>query len=175
MKRDVGRVLFAAENQVLFDAEETDLALDSNGVILETQYSCVSAGTELAKLTGLQPFDFPATLGNRAVSRVLEAGPKCKGLKAGDLVFSHTHHVSHTKGGRLVAKLPESLNRPESALLGMAMVALTGVQTAHPDLGDRAVVIGAGLVGQCAAQLLELSGVQVTLIDRVDGRLKVAE
>lgn len=172
MKQVVRRVVFRAENEVACETVEQELAAPEGGVIIETRYSCISAGTELAKLTGLQKVEYPFIPGNRAVGRVVEAGPKA-GAKVGDLVFSYILHVSHSRNVHLAVPLPEALDRPEAAMLGMALVALAGVQTAQPELGDWAVVTGAGLVGQFAAQLLQLSGAKAILVDRVAGRLDV--
>ena len=46
-------------------AEETRPSFDvgPRDVLIETHYSCISAGTEWAKLSGLQTIDFPCALG----------------------------------------------------------------------------------------------------------------
>lgn len=174
MIRAVRSVLFTGIEQVT--AEETRQSFDvgPRDVLIETHYSCISAGTELAKLSGLQTIDFPVRIGNRAVGRVLEVGSEVNSVHKGNLVFSHLHHTSHSLGARLVCRLPDELDRPAAATLGLALVAMTGVQTAAAELGDSAVVVGAGLVGQFAAQLLECAGVRTTLVDVAAGRLAVA-
>ncbi len=175
MQANVRSIIFQALNEVECVAEEKEIRPDPDGVILETHYSCISAGTEIAKLTGLQPFPYPSGLGNRAIGRVVETGPECKDFAVGDLVFSHIYHVSHAKGARLVAKLPDELDRPDAALIGMITVAITGVRQVNTQIGDFAVVTGAGLVGIFAAQLLELSGVTTVIVDQVEGRLEKAK
>lgn len=174
MKANVRSIVFAEKNQAVCESAEQVIEPDAAGVVLETHYSCISAGTEIAKLTGLQPFPYPSGLGNRAIGRVVETGPECRDFAVGDLVFSHIYHVSHAKGARLVAKLPDELDRPETALVGMASVAITGLRQVNTRIGDTAVVTGAGLVGNFAAQLLELSGVTTVIVDRVGGRLEKA-
>ena len=104
---------------------------------------------------------------------MVAAGEKSK-FSEGDLVFSHTHHASHVVGAMLIAGLPDSLEKPETSLLGMAMVAFGGLRAAQPEIGDYAVVTGAGLVGQLLAQLLEIAGVTPILIDQLDNRLTIA-
>jgi threonine dehydrogenase-like Zn-dependent dehydrogenase len=174
MQRTVTSVVFRGRNQVDCESNAVDLQTGGGGVLVQSRYSCISAGTEIAKLTGLEPFAFPATLGNRAIGRVISAGRQGGDLKEGDLVFSYTPHRSHNLTDKLVAKLPCALDLPETPLLGMAMVALAGVQTAKPELGDVAVVTGGGLVGQFAAQLLKLSGAEVIMVDPAAGRLRTA-
>lgn len=168
-------IAFTAPNEVSCETVEQDLVAPDAGALIELSYTCISAGTELAKLSGLQPGTFPAgPLGNRAVGRVLAAGIKRDDLQPGDFVFCHGPHASHAAISGLVVKLPDALDRPEMAMLGMAMVAFTGLRVGQPELGDAAVVIGAGLVGQCTAQLLQLNGVKAILVDPVPGRLAIA-
>lgn len=174
MNLSVKKIIFEAVNQVVTTEESESFDLEEQDVLLETSYSCISAGTELAKLSGLQKVSYPICLGNRAVGRVLKTGATVTHVKPGDLVFSHTAHRSHSLASKLVVKLPEELDHPAAAMLGMAMVALVGVQTALGQLGDTAVITGGGLVGQFAAQLLELSGVRTILVDPVPGRLEIA-
>ena len=174
MTRAVRSVVFTGIEQVTAEETRQSFDLGPRDVLIETHYSCISAGTELAKLSGLQPIDFPAHIGNRAVGRVLEVGSEVHGVRQGSLVYSHLHHTSHSLGTRLVCPLPDELDRPAAATLGLALVAMTGVQTAGAELGDTAVVVGAGLVGQFAAQLLERSGVRTILVDLAAGRLAVA-
>ena len=166
--------MFTGVGQVTAEETRQSFAVGPRDVLIETRYSCISAGTELAKLTGLQTIDFPAPIGNRAVGRVLEVGSEVNSVRQGNLVYSHLHHTSHSLGARLVCRLPDELDRPAAATLGLALVAMTGVQTAAAELGDTAVVVGAGLVGQFAAQLLERSGVRAILVDLATGRLAVA-
>ena len=168
-------IAFTEPNQVSCKTAEKTLAAPPNGALVQMRYTCISAGTELAKLSGLQPVEFPlGPLGNRAVGRVLEVGAERDDLKPGDLVFCHGTHSSCAAVDRLLVKLPDQLDRPETALLGMALVAFTGLRVGQPELGDTAVVTGAGLVGQFAAQLLQLAGVKVILVDPVPGRLDIA-
>ena len=137
--------MFSGVGQVTTEETRQSFDLGPRDVLIETHYSCISAGTELAKLSGLQAIDFPAHIGNRAVGRILEVGSEVASVRQGNLVYSHLHHTSHSLGARLVCPLPDELDRPAAATLGLALVAMTGVQTAGAELGDTAVVVGAGL------------------------------
>ena len=169
------QITFAARDRVVCETVERELHAPETGALVELRYTCISAGTELAKRGGLQPVDYPlGPLGNRAVGRVLEPGSKRADLRPGDFVFCHGPHASHFAAHGLVVRLPVALDRPETALMGMALVAFTGVRVAQPELGDAAVVTGGGLVGQFAAQLLQINGVKAILIEPVPGRLEIA-
>lgn len=172
--QEIRRIVFTGENAVATQAVAEALTPGPQQVLIRTRYSCISAGTELAKLTGLQRIAYPWVPGNRTIGRVVETGVGVRDLKPGDLVFSHSVHASLALGHGLVMRIPDALDRAAGATLGMALVALVGVQTAEAVLGDRAVVVGGGLVGQYAAQLLELGGVETILVDVSQGRLDLA-
>ena len=167
-------VVFENIDQAVLQSRPHTFTIDRRGVLIQTHYSCISAGTEVAKLTGLQKVAYPLQIGNRAIGRVLAVGDEVTHVSVGDLVFSHIHHQSHSLGSQLVCRIPDELDRAAASMLGMALVALTGLQTAQPQLGDTVVITGAGLVGQFAAQLATLSGAYPILIDLVDHRLEVA-
>ncbi len=170
----IGQVLFPAVNEVAFRQSERDFELGPTDVLLETEYSAISAGTELAKLTGLQTVAYPHLPGSRAVGRVLNLGPQVQGFAVGDRVFSHTPHAARTLANRFCVPVPDELDGPSAALLGLALVAFTAVRQARPELGDRAVVLGLGVVGIFCAQLLQLSGAEVIGVDRIEQRLEIA-
>jgi len=74
----------------------------------------------------------------------------------------------------LVARLPEGTDPRHAAFLTLGAIALHGVRRAGPALGEHALVIGLGLVGQLAAQLLATAGVRVAVLDPDAGRVDLA-
>ena len=170
----VRSIVFEGVKQTSLTTHDVDLRPAETGAIVKASYTCVSAGTELAKFSGLQEIEFPSYMGNRFVGRVVEIGSKCEALGVGDLVFCHAYHASYSRSTELTVKLPEALDQPIAPLLGMGLVSMTGLRTAQLELGETAVVGGAGLVGQLLAQLLQLSGVTTVLIDTLQGRLDLA-
>ncbi len=74
----------------------------------------------------------------------------------------------------LVAAIPDDVPDEEAAFGTVASIALHGVRNLQPGLGDVVAVIGVGLVGLLAVQLLALSGVRVIALDLDAGRLALA-
>jgi threonine dehydrogenase-like Zn-dependent dehydrogenase len=57
----------------------------------------------------------------------------------------------------------------------LGQTSLQGIRKVHVELGERALVLGLGLVGQLAAQLIKLDGaVPVIGVDRIQERLRIA-
>lgn len=169
------KIIFAQTNQVQTITEEKAFDLQPEDLLLQTRYSLVSAGTEMAKLTGLQQVTYPFVPGNRAVGEVVAVGSDVTKFQPGDFVFSHTPHASHALASRLCVPIPANVEPQASTLVGLALVAMTALRIGQVELGDRVAVIGLGLVGNLAAQLLQLAGADVIAIDLAPGRLAKAQ
>jgi threonine dehydrogenase-like Zn-dependent dehydrogenase len=63
----------------------------------------------------------------------------------------------------------------EASLVHIALISITALRASHAELGDYAAVVGQGLVGNFAAQLLLRQGARVIAIDRLAGRLETAK
>ena len=75
----------------------------------------------------------------------------------------------------LCAPLPPRVSLESAAFGALGAIALQGVRQADVRLGERVAVIGLGLVGQLAAQLLRAAGCAVLGIDLDAERCRLAE
>lgn len=73
----------------------------------------------------------------------------------------------------LAAAVPDDVNDEEACFGTLGAIALHGVRNMGLDFGDFAAVIGAGLVGQIAVQLLELAGIRALAFDYNERRLEL--
>lgn len=74
----------------------------------------------------------------------------------------------------LAATVPADVADEEACYATVCAVALHAVRQSRPALGAWCAVVGVGLVGQLAAQLLRLAGVRVLALDFDAGRLALA-
>ena len=81
-----------------------------------------------------------------------------------DLLASNTYCVT----------VPAGLSSERAAFGGISSISSLGVTLAAPRVGDRALVIGQGMIGQLAAQHLKLRGAEVAVADRHRLRLELA-
>ena len=154
-----------------------------NQVRIQTLYSGITNGTERNQLLegNYAPPDqkLPMPYGYQTVGHVLDAGPDVSNLKVGDLVFVGAQTGGHLEcivvaEDDLLVKLPNSVDAKQAALFGMAAVALNTCRNAALKMGERALLVGAGCVGQVAAQLAALAGARVDICDVDERRLAVA-
>ncbi|MDR1281936.1 MAG: zinc-binding alcohol dehydrogenase [Opitutaceae bacterium] len=139
-------------------------------VLIETEFSIASAGTELACLAGTESWaPLPFVPGYGSVGRVARCGSNGNSLpdtiKEGQRVFTFGKHAGMAKSHHILAPVPENLDPAEATFARMASVAITSVRVSEAELGDFVAVIGLGLVGNLAAQLFALSGCEVIGID----------
>ncbi len=171
------RIIMPAKRSVTLEDFELDEKLNANEILLETDYSLISPGTEGAGYTGLESGTrFPHGSGYTAIGEVLKVGEKVKKCAVGDLVFCYTPHASIAKTNRvfLAFKPPLACDAKLVPFVRMATVAMTALRVSAAEFGDTVVIIGLGLVGNSAAQLFSLAGMKVIGVERVEARLEIA-
>lgn len=111
---------------------------------------------------------------------VIEVGRGAEELKVGQVVACAgnefaLHADLNWVPRNLCAPVPDGVEPRLAAFATVGAIAMQGVRRAEPQLGETAVVVGLGLVGQLAVQLLLASGVRVVGIDVVPDRCRLAE
>lgn len=119
--------------------------------------------------------DQPLALGYCNVGRVAEIGRGVEGFAAGDRVVSNGKHAEVVVVPRnLCAKVPEGVDDESASFTVLGAIALQGVRLAQPTLGESVAVIGLGLVGLLAVQILRANGCRVLGVDLDASRLALA-
>ncbi len=92
---------------------------------------------------------------------------------AGAGIANHAEYVDVPTN--LVMKIPVDLDYRQASTVTMGGIAMQGVRRADLRFGESCVVVGAGILGLLALQMLKLSGVRVIVSDLDEHRLKLAE
>jgi 2-desacetyl-2-hydroxyethyl bacteriochlorophyllide A dehydrogenase len=158
---------FTAPRQVEL-REETLPSLGAEDVLVETLCSAISAGTELLVYRGQFPKEladsndalssglkYPLAYGYACVGVIREAGRQADPSLRDKRVFAFQPHTSHfiLPPSSLIL-LPECLTPEAACFLPNMETAVNLVQDAAPILGERALVLGQGVIGLLAASLL---------------------
>ena len=126
-----------------------------------------------SKLEGAQP------LGYSLCGEVIETTEHSRDFKVGDIVAcAGGGYAAHADEAvvpvNLAVKLPEGVDPRNAAYSTIASIALQGVRLAEPTIGESAVVIGLGIVGQLAAQILKANGCRVFGTDLDENQVQLA-
>ena len=156
-------------------------------VLVRARYSGVSRGTEALVFRGEVPpsqcqamrapfqegeFPGPVKYGYCSVGEVLEGSD----AMAGRTVFClYPHQDIYVVPVAAVTPLPDQLPSSRAVLAANMETAINAVWDAQPLVGDRVVVIGAGVVGLLIGWLCrQMAGADVTVVDINRSRESVA-
>ena len=117
----------------------------------------------------------PIPLGYSNVGVVAEVGAGVEGFKPGDRVVSNGRHADVVRVPQnLCALIPDKVDDETAAFAILASIGLQGIRLAMPTLGESFVVIGTGLIGLLAVQMLRAHGCRVLAIDIDENKLSLA-
>ncbi|QKZ16082.1 bi-domain-containing oxidoreductase [Streptomyces chartreusis] len=119
-------------------------------------------------------------LGYSLCGVVEQVGAGIDDVKVGDLVAcAGNEHALHAELNwvpkNLYTPVPDGLAPRHAAFGTVGSIAMQGVRQGEPQLGEVALVIGLGLIGQLVVQLLTASGVRVVGVDPDPARCELAE
>ncbi len=138
-------------------------------VLVETLYTTISPGTELAWLQHQPstPGVYPWYPGYSGVGRVLEVGSSVYGLEIGQPIACNIPHSSHVViDVSMCHPVSIAIDPVETSAFRLASIALQGVRKAQIQLGESVAVLGLGPIGLLAGQLARASG--ATFVGGVD-------
>jgi len=118
--------------------------------------------------------------GYSAAGVVVEVGDGVDDLRSGDRVACAgaqcAYHAELVRVPRnLTVPVPDGLDLAMASTVTLGAIALQGVRRAQPTLGETFVVIGLGVLGQLAVQLLKANGCRVIGTDLNRGRISLAQ
>lgn len=127
-----------------------------------------------------EKLDESHALGYSAAGIVVEVGEGVTEFRAGERVAcAGTGYAAHAEllsvPKNLCVRLPDAVDFESAAFATLGAIALQGVRLAEPTLGESVVVIGLGLIGQLAVQLLRANGCRVFGVDLDASRVELAK
>ena len=182
----IREVVVTGQHQVELQTTDTDTpVLAANELLIDTEYTFISSGTELANYTGREPkvfqkgawCEYPWRSGYANVGIVRDVGASVTRAAPGDRVFTYGRHASAIRypQDRLVAPVREAVDPAVVAASRMAGVAMTAIIVGEIGTNSWVVVFGLGLVGNLASQMFQIHGCRVIGVDPVAERRKLAE
>lgn len=155
-----------------------------NEVMIKVHASLISPGTEMMAVKGFRATpdetkeDF--AFGYANAGEIIEVKGDCKDLKVGMRVAAmgggKAQHANYANVPvNLVVPIPDEVTYEQASYACLAATSLQGVRRTIPQLGEYGAVLGAGIVGNLAAQLYKLSGSRVIVWEGLDNRIAMAK
>ena len=152
-------------------------------VQVQIAVSTISSGTERANLTGdvninstrpaAKVAKFPRCGGYSSAGTVVAAGEGVKDLAPGDrvAVFWSKHGTYMNVPATDLLKLPEDVPFEEAALWNIATFPMAAIRKCRLEMGESAIVMGQGVLGQMAVLQLRAAGaVPIIAVDPVESK-----
>ena len=142
---------------------------------------------EMVKRNGLLPtyklvmnkLKAPAALGYSTAGEVISVGEGVNEFTIGDKVACggesafHADVISVPKN--LCVKVSEGVSLKQASFAAIASISMQGIRQADMKMGENAVIIGLGLIGQITAKILESTGMRAIGIDISEEQIKTAK
>lgn len=174
------RVVFTAPRQVQLESFELK-PLKEHELRVRTSVTLVSTGTEMTAYTGDFPTEsswaeyvrYPWIAGYSHVGVVEEVGSGVTDIKPGTRVVSTGPHASAITLHRHNATvIPDGVSDAEATFWMLGRTVMNGVRLARIELGETVVIMGAGILGNLAAQYASLCGARPVIVaDLSEARL----
>jgi 2-desacetyl-2-hydroxyethyl bacteriochlorophyllide A dehydrogenase len=156
-------------------------------VMVEVIHSVISPGTELRCYDGGQAdARFSEFIpGYAAQGRIIKKGCDCVikegaivnigGTQKSDIATMWGGHVSHAIVSECsILPVPGGLDLMNANMARLGAIAFHGYKLARPVAGERVVVVGLGMIGQCSARLFSMSGARTLCLDLSEFRISTA-
>ena len=166
---------------------EEDARIPQNGeIMVKLCVSSISSGTERANLTGSKTVSwnmadekeaiFPRRGGYSSAGIVEQIGEGVTKFKVGDRVAlwwsTHSQYVTINENS---AALIDDVAFEDAALFHIATFPLAAIRKCHLEIGESAIVMGLGILGIVALQLLKSAGaVPIIAVDPDPGKREKA-
>ena len=163
--------------QIVFTKPNTAQLLEKNigdpepgQVQVQLVRSTISSGTERAGITGSTTVSwkrpaaekptFPRCQGYSSAGVITKLGQGVEGFQIGDRVALSwsTHSQLQNMKTQNVHKLDDGVSFSDGALCHIATFPLAAIRKCRLELGEPAIVMGMGILGMMAVQLLKLAG-----------------
>lgn len=165
MKRQ--SIVFTSVGEVALQDGDVCL-LGDHDVLVENEFSAISAGTERACLLDLPnladepPGKFPKTLGYSGVGHVVEVGKDVKSVQPGDRVLTywgsmHTNYNCMREENVLIVA-DDALLSEHAVFAIIASFSLNGLRKTRLEIGESGAVVGLGILGLFAVALSRIAG-----------------
>lgn len=151
-------------------------SLSKGHLLIRTEYSAISPGTELSMARKSQNQSF--VLGYSAAGVVEEVGEDVTGWEIGQRAACYgAPYVRHAEllsvPANLAAPVPGGVKLEEAAFAGLGAIAIHALRVADLRFGESAAVVGLGILGNLIAQIANAAAFRTAGLDVNEARVEL--
>lgn len=174
-------ILFGARDLRFVTDEWDETALAPNDIVVSTDVTALSTGTDLGNYEGRSTEvpgapDYPRPVGYSHVGTVRAVGSEVSRWRVGQRVFSTRPHQSAyvATDTDLLVEVPRAVDPAAASLAYLTQLGVAGMRQAHYEAGEHIAVIGLGVIGLCTVAVATAMGARVTAIGNAALRNQLA-
>lgn len=165
--------MITTQHGVIKVIEQEKPELLSGHVLVRTEYSAISPGTEMSFVK--KASERLVTLGYNAVGIVEQVSEGVKHIQAGQRVACYGAPYVHHAGwlavpANLVAVVPEHVDPQEAAFAGLGAIAVHALRVAQLQFGESVIVVGLGILGNIISQIANAAAFRTVGLDLREDR-----
>lgn len=154
------RIVAPAQSKIEVETFELP-PLEPDQVLIETHYSAISPGTELAWLHHMAntPGIYPYYPGYSSSGQIVDRGSAVTELEIGQRVVSQIRHAAHyVIEANHCTPIPDAVSDLDAAIYRLISIVMQGIRKAQIQLGWDVAVLGLGPIGNLAGQVARAAG-----------------
>ncbi len=181
MLKALKAMMYGAGDLRMEEYEIDETRLGSDQVLVSTDVSALSTGTDLGNYLGNSTYvpgapDYPRQVGYSNVGTVVAAGAEVKNLEPGVRVFSMKPHMSAyiARADEVLVPIPNGVPADQASLAYLTQLGLAGMRQARYEAGENVMVVGLGVIGLSTVGLARAMGARVVAVGNSQVRCDVA-
>jgi threonine dehydrogenase-like Zn-dependent dehydrogenase len=151
---EIQRAVLRGKCDLLIETAAIPDDLQANELLVETQVSALSTGTDLGNYLGDSTYvpgapGYPRWVGYSNTGIVRATGAKVTQFQPGDRVFSTKPHQSAyiAQENELLVRIPTEVSFEQASLAYLTGLGVAAIRKARYETGENIVVIGLGVIG----------------------------
>ena len=173
------KIVFSDAFQAELIEQEDTFELQTNEVLIQTEFSLVSNGSEMGVYKNLEgAITYPLYPGYTAIGKIIEIGETVESDLLGKYVLADIPHQSYgiaKSSDILVIDETDTQKRPDYLFTRIGAVSLPSILDTTIKATEKVLVTGLGIVGLLAAQQAINFGYEVYAVDRNERNRKIFE
>jgi NADPH2:quinone reductase len=176
--REVNMKAVVTQDGQIYIADVPVPQVERNFILVETDFSAVSPGTEMMML--MNKPTTPIYMGYSATGLVKEVGEGVTHVQVGQRVacygapfVNHAEYLLVPKP--LAVPVPSHVDPREASMAGLGAIAIHALRQADLRFGESVVILGLGILGQVMAQIAHAASFRVIGYDLMEERCRMLQ